>query len=212
MVQVWHGPPIIILHYENKMRCDNWSLMYFSSLSHDTISTASFKGEKHSQAEHTRSLFNASSLWGYRNDTMRSTLKWSKIIPYFCPHKWFIKGKNRGKREKEKGRRRIEKDKHIPSTYSLHYGGGGRSFNYWLPSQANIPACQGPFWLSFGQSPSDGPHFLLNRTRRCCENGDTWSCVQETGNASARPKACQDTLHTFSSMNPTWVGSQRGGV
>lgn len=193
------------------MRCDNWSLMYFSSRSHDTISTAWFKGWKHSQAELTRSLFNASSLWGYRNDTMRSTLKWSKIIPYFYPHKWFIKGEKWGKRGEEKGRRRIEKDKHIPSTYSLHYEwrGGSRSFNYWLPSQANIPACQGLFWLSFGQSSSDGPHFLLNRTRRCCENGDTWSCVQETGNASARPRACQDTLHA-DPQNPMRVGSQRG--
>lgn len=31
--------------YENKMRCDNWSLMYFSLLSHDTISTALFQGK-----------------------------------------------------------------------------------------------------------------------------------------------------------------------
>lgn len=144
---------------------------------------------------------------------MRSTLKWSKIIPYFYPHKWFIKGEKSGGGGvgQDKGRRRIEKDKHIPSTYSLHYqwerGGGSRSFNYRLPSQANIPACQGPFWLSFGQSSSDGPHFLLNRTRRCYENGETWSCVQEMGNASARPRACQDNLHTYPSRNPMWVES-----
>lgn len=145
---------------------------------------------------------------------MRSTLKWSKIIPYFCPHKWFIKGEKKGGKRRGKGQTKDRKgqthSQHIFS--SLRVRGGSRSFNYWLPSQANIPACQGPFWLSFGQSPSDGPHFLLNRTRRCRENGDTWSCAQETGNALPRPEACQDTLHTFSSMNPMGVGSQRGGV
>lgn len=59
---------------------------------------------------------------------------------------------------------------HILFIMSEKRWGGGRgqlrSFNYCLPSQANIPACQGPFWLRFGQGSSDGPHFLLNRTRR----------------------------------------------
>lgn len=50
---------------------------------------------------------------------------------------------------------------------------GGGVADHSLLSEANILACQGSFWLSLAQNPSDGPHFLLNRTRRCCENGDT---------------------------------------
>lgn len=48
--------------YENKMRCDNWSLMYFSSRSHDTISTASFKGKNTLRQSSSKAFFNASSL------------------------------------------------------------------------------------------------------------------------------------------------------
>lgn len=185
------------------MRCDNWSLMYPSSLSHDTISAALFQGEntlRQSSPEaflmHHHFEVTEMTLW----EALWSEVKLSLISD---PANDLLRGK---KKKKEggggaKGRRRIEKDKHIPCTYSLHYewGGGGRSFNYWLPSQANIPACQGPFWLSFGQSSSDGPHFLLNRTRRRCENGDTWSCVRDIGNALARPRACQQTPSTPSS-------------
>lgn len=45
MVQVWHGPPIIILHMRTK-----WGVIIdlsctFGSLSHDTISADSFQGE-----------------------------------------------------------------------------------------------------------------------------------------------------------------------
>lgn len=97
------------------MRCDNWSLMYFSSLSHDTISTALFQGKMLSDGAH-QSLSNASSLWGCRNDTIRSTLKWSKIIPIFCSHKWFIKGwRRRGWR---KGKEQMKDGK--GQTHSLH--------------------------------------------------------------------------------------------
>lgn len=190
------------------MRCDNWSLMYFNSLSHDTISPA--------EAELTRSLFNASSLWGYRNDTMHPAL-WSgvELSLISAPQMIYKRGK-KGERKKDRGQTKDREgqthSQHIFSSLWVRGGGGGRSFNYWLPSQANIPACQGPFWLSFGQSSSDGPHFLLNRTRRCCENGDTWSGVQETGNASAKPRACQDTLHTFPSMNPMRMERHWGGV
>lgn len=124
MVQVWHGPPIIILH----MRTQWGVIIDLSCTSAHSLTTLSaqlrLKAEN-TQAELTRSLLNASSLWGYRNDTMRSTLKWSKIIPYFYPTNDLLRGKNRGEREKEKGRRRIGKDKHIPSTYSLHYKWGG---------------------------------------------------------------------------------------
>lgn len=186
------------------MRCDNWSLMYFSSLSHDTISTDSFQGENtlmqsslkpflmHHHFEVTE-MTPGEALW--------SEVKLSLIS---APTNDLLRGKKVCVGVGEGGQMRNRKgqthSQHIFS--SLWLGGGGecRSFNYWLPSQANIPACQGPFWLSFGQSSSDEPHFLLNRTRRCWENGDTWSCVQETGNASARPSACQDNLHTFPCM------------
>lgn len=141
---------------------------------------------------------------------MRSTLKWSKIIPYFFPHKWFIKGERGGGKGQTKDREGQTHSQHIFS--SLRRRGVSRSFNYWLPSQANIPACQGPFWLSFGQSPSDGPHFLLNRTRRCCENGDTWSCVQETGSASAKAQSLPRTLLAYFSTDPMRVESQLDGV
>lgn len=140
---------------------------------------------------------------------------WSevKLSLIFTPTNDLLRGKMGGTRKgkgQTKDREGQTHSQHIFS--SLRVSGGSRSFNYWLPSQANIPACQGLLWLSFGQSSSDGPHFLLNRTRRCCENGDTWSCVQETGNAPARPKACQDTLHTYPSMSSMRVGRQRGRV
>lgn len=213
MVQVWHGPPIIILHMRTK-----WGVITdLSCTSAQSLTTLS--AQLRLKAENTlRQSSPQAFLMHHHFEVTEMTPRealWSevKLSLISTPANDLLRGKNRGKREKEKGRWRIEKDKHIPRTYSLHYergGGGSRSFNYWLPSQANIPACQGPFWLSFGQSSSDGPHFLLNRTRRCCENGDTWSCVQETGNASARPRACQDTLHTYPSMNPMRVGSRRG--
>lgn len=88
--------------------------------------------------------------------------------------------KSKGKWERGRGRKVQPHSLHIFSSLPER---GSRSLNYWLPSQANIPACQPWLLLSFAQTPSDGAHFVLTRNRRCCENCDTWSCVQETGSA-----------------------------
>ena len=97
-------------------------------------------------------------------------MKESQIIPH-PPANDLLRGKKKRRRETkwaDKGERRTNTfPAHILFIMSERRGEGmARSFNYCPPSQANIPACQGPFWLSFGQSSSDGPHFLLNRTRR----------------------------------------------
>lgn len=191
------------------MRCDNWSLMYSGSLSHDTIAAALFRDEN-TFRQNSPEAFLMHHHFEVTEMTLQEAL-WSKVklslISAPTNDLLTCKGEKGGGwgggQGKAKGRRRIEQDERIPSTYSLHYqlGGGSQSFNYWLPSQANIPACQGPFGLSFGQSPSDGPHFPLNRTRRCCENGDTWSCVQEW----EMIQKCLEPAKTPSTPTPSWI-------
>lgn len=117
MVQVSHYH----FAYENKMRCDNWSLMYFSSRSHDTISSAWFKGENTLRQSSPEAFlmhhhFEVTEMTPW--EALWSEVKLSLIS---APTNDLLRGKKRGERGEEKGRRRIEKDKHIPSTYSLHY-------------------------------------------------------------------------------------------
>lgn len=90
------------------------------------------------------------------------------------------RGKERANKKEERERER-KVQPHSLHIFSSLPERGSRSLNYWLPSQANIPACQPWFLLSFAQTPSDGAHFTLTRNRRRCENCDTLSCVQETG-------------------------------
>lgn len=77
-----------------------------------------------------------------------------------------------------KGNSIKKKDGKRTTTFPTHIlfimqGRENRSLNYWLPSAVKIPACQARFLLGFGQSPFDGLHFRLTRTRRCWEYSDT---------------------------------------
>lgn len=150
-------------------------------------------------------------LWGYRDDTWSTTLKWSKTIPRFLL-KWYIgywrkrgEGRQEG-RERERGRKAQAHSQHIFSSLPER---GSRSLNYWLPSQANIPACQPWFLLSFAPTPSDGAHFVLTRNRRRCENCDTWSCVRETGSALEACERLQMLPLLSAGRHPSWVSVGR---
>lgn len=122
------------------------------------------------------------------------TLRWCKIILVISVEMIYWVQRGGAERGKERAKRERERQPHSQHIFNSLWGrGGSRSLNYWLPSQANIPACQAWFLLRFARTPCDGPHFLLTRTRRCCENCDTWSGVQETGNAA--PKAHSRPIH-----------------
>lgn len=89
--------------YENKMRCDNWSLMYFSSRSHDTISTASFKGENtHRQSSPEAFLMHLH--FEVKEMTPRDAL-WSEVKSSLisAPTNDLLRGKNGGGGRKGKG-------------------------------------------------------------------------------------------------------------
>lgn len=76
--------------YEDKMRCDNWSLVYFSSHFVTLSAQLRLKAETLSGRDHPKP-FLMHHHFKVTEMTVQEAL-WSKIIPYFCLHKWFIKG------------------------------------------------------------------------------------------------------------------------
>lgn len=136
---------------------------------------------------------------------------WSevKLSLSFCWND--ISGIEEKRRLVRRGRARERETEKSTTTFPAHIlfitrERGSRSLNYWLPSQANIPACQAWFLLSFVPTPSDGACFVLTRTRRCCENCDTWSCVQETGNTPGEAR-CLPTRSLARPRTPNGGGS-----
>lgn len=78
--------------YEDEMRCDNSSLMYFSSHSPMLSAQRCLKAKTLSGRARPKPFFPPMHhRFKVTEMTVREAL-WSKIIPHFCPHKWFIKG------------------------------------------------------------------------------------------------------------------------